>query len=166
MSTLETLALPAMLVPYKKITYIVKKSLVNYPVFRHIMRSRRPITVERINPREDFKVVMAEGEARLKEDISVIVFPQTTRTVVFDPAHFNTIGVKLARRAGVPVIPLAVKTDAWGNGRWLRDFGRIDPALEVHFAFGQAMEVTGSGQETQAAVITFIEAHLRRWQGQ
>jgi len=39
------------------------------------------------------------------------------RTVAFDPALFTSIGVKLAQRAGVPVVPLALLTDAWGNGR-------------------------------------------------
>ena len=99
---------------------MVKESLLKYPFFGPVLGSREPIVVGRSNPREDLVAVLEGGEARLKQGRSVIVFPQSTRSSVFDPAHFNTIGVKLAKRAGVPVIPVALKTDAWGNGNLQR----------------------------------------------
>ena len=122
MSTLETFVLPSMIQPWKDVTFVVKESLLKYPFFGPVLGSREPI-VGRSNPREDLVAVLEGGEARLKQGRSVIVFPQSTRSSVFDPAHFNTIGVKLAKRAGVPVIPVALKTDAWGNGNLLKDFG-------------------------------------------
>lgn len=164
MSTLETLALPAMILPFKRTTFVVKKSLVEYPVFKHIMTSCNPVVVGRTNPRDDFKVVIEEGGKRLQDGISVIVFPQTTRTPAFDPTQFNTIGVKLAKRANVPVIPLALKTDAWTNGKVIKDFGRIDPARKVCFAFGEPMEIRDKGREEQALLVSFIERHLGEWQ--
>lgn len=164
MSTLETFSLPAMLLPHLPITFVVKKSLVEYPVFRHVMTAANPIVVERANPRRDLQMVMGEGVQRLAGNISVVVFPQTTRSAGFDPAQFNTIGVKLAKRAGVPVVPLALKTDAWGNGRLIKDFGRINPDRTVHFAFGPPLEIGGRGQEEQEAVIAFIGRHLAEWQ--
>ncbi len=164
MSTLETFVLPTFIGLHKHSTFVVKKSLVEYPVFRHVMRSRDPVVVERVNPRDDFKVVMEEGARRLEAGISVVVFPQTTRTVDFDPAQFNTIGVKLAKRAGVPVIPVALKTDAWSNGRMLKDFGPVDPSKTIHIAFGEPLSVEGSGQTQHAAVIAFIEERLAAWQ--
>lgn len=128
MSTLETFVLPAIIEPFKDVTFVVKKSLVEYPVFKYVMRSIDPITVSRINPREDLKAVMEGGTKRLKAGRSIIIFPQTTRTIVFDPKAFNTIGIKLAHRANVPVVPIALKTDAWSNGRYIKDFGKIDPS--------------------------------------
>jgi len=85
MSIMETVVLPAIINPAKNITFIVKESLLAYPIFKHIMRSRNPIAVTRINPRQDLKTVMEEGEKRLREGLSVVVFPQTTRSVSFDP---------------------------------------------------------------------------------
>lgn len=164
MSTLETFVLPTLIVSHKPVTFVVKKSLIDYPIFRHVMVSRDPVVVERVNPREDFKAVMEEGAKRLQQGISIVVFPQTTRTTHFDPAQFNTIGVKLAKRAEVPVIPVALRTDAWGNGRWLKDFGPIDPGRTVRFAFGPPIAVQGNGQEAQAAVVAFIEKKLGEWE--
>jgi 1-acyl-sn-glycerol-3-phosphate acyltransferase len=135
MSTLETFILPTLIAPYRSATFVVKKSLVDYPLFKWLMRSRNPVVVNRTNPREDLKTVLNEGCIRLAQGTSVIVFPQTTRAAAFNPEQFNSIGVKLAKKAGVPIIPIALKTDAWGNGTRIKDFGVIDPAKKVNFEF-------------------------------
>lgn len=163
MSTLETFVLPCIILPHRAFTFVVKKSLVEYPVFRHIMRSRDPITVGRENPREDFVAVVEGCAERLRAGVSVVVFPQTTRSAVFDPGEFNSIGVKAARRAGVPVVPIALKTDAWGNGRLIKDMGRIDPSMPVHICFGGPIEVTGRGDEAHRRVVEFIRGKLEAW---
>jgi 1-acyl-sn-glycerol-3-phosphate acyltransferase len=165
MSTLETFVLPVILLPFKRVTFVVKESLLTYPLFGHVMRSRDPIAVGRTNPREDLTAVLEGGAARLAAGISLVIFPQTTRTSAFDPQEFNSIGIKLARRAGVPVVPLALKTDAWGNGKFAKDFGKIDPAKRVHFAFGPPLRVQGRGAEEHEAIVAFITEHLRAWGG-
>ncbi len=166
MSTLETFLLPVLIAPVKETTFIVKRSLVEYPFFRHVMRSRNPITVGRSNPRDDLKAVLEGGAERLRAGTSIIIFPQTTRTPVFDPEEFNTMGVKLAKRAGVPVVPIALKTDAWGNGRYLKDFGRIDPSKTARFAFGKPLSIKDRGSEEHHQIIDFISSKLREWGGE
>jgi 1-acyl-sn-glycerol-3-phosphate acyltransferase len=163
MSTLETMVLPCIIQPVKETTFIVKKSLITMPVFGHVMRSRDPIVVGRENPREDLKAVLLEGSKRLQNGRSVIVFPQSTRAVEFKPGEFNSLGIKLAARAGVPVIPVALKTDAWGIGRYMKEFGPIDNRKVVHFAFGEPMRVEGRGAEEHDRVIRFIREKLAAW---
>ena len=165
MSALETAVLPVIIDPIKPITFIVKKSLINYPVFKHIMRATRPIAVTRTNPKGDFKTVITEGSQKIKEGVSIVVFPQTTRTTNFDPAEFNTIGVKLAKHTGTPIIPLALKTDAWANGRIIKDFGRLDKTKKAYFAFGEPIYVKDRGTEEHRAIINFIQDRLRQWGG-
>jgi len=163
MSTLETFVLPWIIRPHRPLTFVVKRELLTYPLFGKIMAAIRPVAVDRSHPRRDLAALLTEGKSRLEEGISLVIFPQTTRSRVFQPEHFNSIGVKLARRAGVPVIPLALKTDAWGTGKRLKDFGRIDPSLPVRFSFGAPLEATGNGREEQREIIRFIEEHLSRW---
>jgi 1-acyl-sn-glycerol-3-phosphate acyltransferase len=136
---------------------------LDYPVFKHVMRSRDLIAVTRTNPRQDLMAVLEGGLERLKKGISIVVFPQTTRTLTFNEKKFTTIGVKLAQRAGVPIIPLALKTDAWGNGKRLKDFGKIDASKSVKFAFGAPMRVKGRGGEEHQAIIEFIAHKLKEW---
>jgi 1-acyl-sn-glycerol-3-phosphate acyltransferase len=163
MSTLETFVLPGIIAPFRDLTFVVKKSLVEYPIFRHVMRSRDPVTVGRANPRDDLKAVLEGGSERLKNGISIVVFPQTTRATVFDPEAFNTIGIKLAKRANVPVIPVALKTDAWRNGRLIKDFGRIDTTRKVYFSFGAPIRIEGRGAEEHERIIAFITGKLDEW---
>jgi len=165
MSTLEAFVLPTIIQPLKRVAFVVKKSLVEYPVFGHLMRSRDPIVVGRTNPREDLRAVLEGGVERLQSGISIVIFPQKTRSPLFDPAAFNSIGIKLAKRAKVPVIPLALKTDAWGNGVRLKDFGKINPARKVHFAFGELLRVNGSGAAEHQKVVEFIRENLQSWGG-
>jgi 1-acyl-sn-glycerol-3-phosphate acyltransferase len=165
MSTLEAFVLPSIIQPLKRVAFVVKKSLVEYPVFGHVMRARSPIVVGRTNPREDLKAVLDGGLERLQSGISIVVFPQKTRSALFDPAAFNSIGVKLAKRAQVPVVPLALKTDAWSNGVLCKDFGKIDPAKTVHFAFGRPLQVQGNGAAEHQLVVEFIKGNLVSWGG-
>ena len=165
MSTLEAFVLPTIIQPLKRVAFVVKKSLVEYPVFGHVMRSRDPIVVGRTNPREDLKAVLEGGLERLQAGISIVVFPQKTRSALFDPAAFNSIGIKLAKRAQVPVVPLALKSDAWSNGARIKDFGEIDPAKPVHFAFGRPLAVLGSGAAEHQQVVEFIKGNLLSWGG-
>jgi 1-acyl-sn-glycerol-3-phosphate acyltransferase len=163
MSTLETIVLPGIVQPYKDVTFVVKRGIVEYPVFKHIMLARDPIVVDRVSPRADLARVLDQGQRLLERGRSIIVFPQTTRTLTFDPAHFNTIGVKLARQAGAFIVPVAVRSDAWGIGRVVKEFGRIDPALPVRLAFGEPIAVSGRGTEAHRAAVEFIRTTLQNW---
>ena len=164
MSTAETFILGGFILPAQRVTFVVKRSLVDYPIFGHIMRNRNPVVVGRTNAKDDLKTVLDEGAKRLADGLCLIVFPQRTRTTLFSPDDFNSIGVKLAKRAGVPVIPLAVKTDAWGNGKRLKDFGPITPSKPLHIAFGEPLTITGTGKEENQAVIDFIQERLAAWE--
>lgn len=164
MSTFETFALPALIMPHGfDLAYVVKSSLVNYPIFGDVVKARDPVVVDRVNPREDLKVVMEEGARRLTQGRSLIIFPQHTRTVDFDPKKFNSIGIKLAERTGALVVPVALLTWAWSAGKVVKDFGPILPSRNIYFAFGEPMEVTGKGQEQQHKIVDFIQKNLDKW---
>lgn len=163
MSTLETFVLPALLRPYFPITYVVKRTLVDVPFFGYVMRSRDPVTVGRSNPREDLQAVLDGGCARLRRGISVVVFPQSTRSLDADISSFNSIGVKLARKAGKAVLPIALKTDAWGVGRGIKEFGKIRPQLPVRIRIGQPVRITDP-KACHREVVSFICEAVNNWQ--
>ncbi len=163
MSTLETLFLPCIIQPQRDVTFVVKRSLLNYPCLGPVLAAREPIALGRSNPREDLKIVMEEGQRILGEGRSIIIFTQGTRRTDVEPADFNTLGVKLARKAGVPVVPIALKTDTWGEGSLIKDMGRIDPRLPVHVRFGAPVEIQGAGREEHAAIVDFIKTSFDKW---
>jgi len=163
MSTLETMIFPGIIQPLKDVTFIVKDTLVRHWVFGAVMRSRDPIVLSRNNPREDFRIVMEQGLERISRGISVIIFPQHTRRLEFVPGEFNSLGIKLAARAGIPVIPVAIKTDFWGNGRYTNYLGPIQRRKPIYFTFGKPFMVTGPGKEEHQKVIDWIQSNLMQW---
>ncbi len=163
MSTLETFCLPILIRPFKEVSYIVKSSLVSFPFFGAVMQSRNPILLDRVNPREDFAKSMKEGVAMLESGCSLIIFPQGTRIKEFKEQDFNSLGAKIAKKANVPLVPIALKTDFWGLGWPIKDFGFIYPERTVHFKFGEPMRIEGSGKEEHATCVNFIKSNLDKW---
>ena len=163
MSLAETFLLPGIIVPRKKVTFVVKKELCEYPLFGPIMRSRNPIAVNRKNSKKDFMTVMNDGVEKLKSGVSLIIFPQSTRMGHFSAKNFNTIGIKLARKAGVPIIPFALRTDCWKNGLILKDFGSVKPERDVFIEFSEPIDITGNGKNEHQMVIDFIKSRLLEW---
>ena len=164
MSLLETASLHAVMREYVDFAFVVKQSLLETAYIKDILIALGAIGVSRTNPREDLKKVLTEGKKVLQEGRSMIVFPQSTRTKDFDREQFNSIGIKLAKSAGVPVVPMALKTDFLENGKIIRDLGGIVPERDVRFEFGPAMNIEGNGQAQQQAVEDFIAAAFERWQ--
>jgi 1-acyl-sn-glycerol-3-phosphate acyltransferase len=163
MSSLETGLLPGLILPFRDVGFVIKTSLLNYPIFGQIMRSVKSVAVTRDNPRDDLRQVLEQGTRLLEQGVSIGLFPQATRSVEFDRAGFNSLGVKLAVRAGVPVIPLALKTNFQENGKKFKDFGRIDPRETVRFHFGTPLAVSGNGRAAQEQVVAHIVDHLNEW---
>ncbi len=165
MSTLETMVLPCLIGPERKVTFVVKESLVTHPFFGAVMRSRDPIVLGRDNSREDLAVVLKKGQELLSSGTSVVIFPQSTRMVEFVPAKFNSLGVKLAANAKVRVIPIALKTDFWEIGKLVKDLGHLSRHKPIHIAFGEPLTISGNGKKENAEIIDFVISHLREWGG-
>lgn len=166
MSLLETAVMHAFVRPRRDFCFVIKRSLLDIPYFGDIMRHLECIPVNRNNPRDDFKAVMELGKERLHSGKSVIIFPQSTRSATFDPAQFNTIGVKLARHADVPMIPFALRTDFLVNGHLVKDLGPICRKTPIWFEFGDPIpKISGSGKEEHAQIVEFIKNRLEKWGG-
>jgi 1-acyl-sn-glycerol-3-phosphate acyltransferase len=163
MSTLETMVLPGIISPHRRVTFVVKESLVKHPLFGDVMKSRDPIIVGRTDPRKDLEAVMNGGMELLSKGISIVIFPQSTRSVEFKPEDFNSLGIKLAKKAGVKVVPIALKTDFWGNGKLIKEVGPLDSRKPIFIKFGEPFEITGSGKEENQKVIDFIRSSLDEW---
>lgn len=163
MSTLETMVFPCLIAPVKEVTFVVKDTLTSDNLFGPIMRARNPIAVGRKDSRKDLLTVMNEGQQKLKEGTSVIIFPQHTRRPDFRPEEFNSLGIKLAQKAGVKVIPMAIKTDFWENGKLVKDLGINHRNLPVFIKFGEPIEIKGTGKEEHQSVVDFIERNLNNW---
>ncbi|MFA8342938.1 MAG: lysophospholipid acyltransferase family protein [Rhodothermaceae bacterium] len=163
MSTLETFIMPCIIYPNNKVCFIMKKELVDMPFFGSVSGSRHPIIVGRKNPREDLMEVFKQSKNRIDEGRSIIVFPQRSRSDKLNEKEFNTIGVKIAKKYNVKIVPVAVTTDFWENGKIVKDFGSVDPSKKVRMSFGKPFEPSGDGNKDNRTVFDFIESKFIEW---
>lgn len=163
MSTLETMVFPCLIAPFMDATFVVKDNLVDHPVFGPIMRSRNPIVVSRENSRRDLMEVINKGGELLKDNISVMIFPQSTRRTYLKLDEFNSLGVKLASKNGVKVVPMAIKTDYWQNGKVVKDLGPFDRNQQIHITFGKPVDTSEDAREAHKMVLNFIVPRLKSW---
>lgn len=163
MSTFETMVFPCLIASRREVTFVVKDSLISHPLFGPVMRARKPIVVSRQNSRNDLMKVIEEGADWLKKGTSIVIFPQSTRRTDFNPADMNTLGIKLAKKAGVKVVPVAIKTDFWEQGKILKDLGPLRPEKPVFIKFGMPLEIEGNGKNQHKHIVDFISDNYNYW---
>ena len=71
--------------------------------------------------------------------------------------------MKLARKAGVQVVPVAIRTDYWGNGKLIKELGPINRHIPVNIKFGEPFDIRGNGKEENQRIIDFIKSSLEEW---
>ncbi len=121
-SNFDILALLS-LIPHQ-IYWIAKKELFEIPVFGPAMRRGGYIPLDRGNGRKALQS-MDEAAATIQQGKSVVLFPEGTRSPDCDLLPFKRGGFILARKAGVPVIPVTI------NGS-----GKINPASQIRLFSG------------------------------
>jgi len=163
MSAMESMIFPALIAPHKEVTFVVKENLTTHFLFGPVMRARTPIAVGRSNSREDLMMVMKQGKEFLENGTSIVIFPQGGRKDEFKGEEFNSLGVKLAKSGKVKVIPIALKTDFWGNGNLVKDLGPIRRKREIFISVGKPIEISGNGKTENDQIIEFISNKLKVW---
>jgi len=163
MSMLETMLMPCLLTAFSPVAIVLKVDLMHYPFFGSLCRAIQPIVVSRSNVRADLQAVLEQGRAQLAAGRSVLLFPQGTRMSVFQPRRFNSMGAKLAQAAHVPLVPIALKTNFVGLGKWIKDLGPIDPSQTVRFAAGPLLSPETPSRVLHQECLDFITECFRQW---
>lgn len=89
--------------------FMAKKGLFSIPFLGWHLGRAGHIPVFRDNPRAAVKTLGLAAEAIQKHGISLIVFPEGGRTRTGDLRDFKDGAAYIAIRAGVPIVPMALK---------------------------------------------------------
>ncbi|HWL45497.1 MAG TPA: lysophospholipid acyltransferase family protein [Ilumatobacter sp.] len=87
--------------------WLSKSDFFKYPLVGWMMRMAGDIRLDRGDRKSAVKV-LDEMEDRLTKDVSVMVFPEGTRSADGELGEFKDGAFKVAIKAGVPILPLAV----------------------------------------------------------
>ncbi len=92
----------------RRIRLIAKKQLARIPLFGWVMWAGRFIFIDRQNKLAARRSIDLAGE-RIRRGDSVLLFPEGTRTRDGTLLPFKKGGFHLAMKAGVPIVPVALR---------------------------------------------------------
>ena len=132
-SAWETIALQQIFPP---LCYVLKKEVLKVPFFGWGMASIPGIAIDRAAGKDALAQVVEQGRERLKEGLWVVVFPEGTRVAPGASGRYKPGGAILAKRAGVPVVPVAHNAgEFWARNAFIKRPGEIivsiGPMIEV-----------------------------------
>lgn len=134
---------------------ILKRELLWVPFFGWALALLRPIAIDRSKGSQALKTLLREGQQRLDDGISVVIFPEGTRQPPGTIGSFNVGGAMLASRAGVEVLPISHNSgDCWPRRSLLRLPGTI------RLCIGEPIPSAGkSPKQITAEAETWIRQH-------
>ena len=168
LSGTETILLPPILLSYGPFNVVTKASLAHLPFLENAAAHMGIVPIGRKSPREDLMKLLTVGCERIAQGNSFLIFPQGTRSPVFDQKHFSSIGAKLAERAGVPIVPIAVDTRSQlprTKGllkKVFHDFGPVDPTYDIRCACGPIIQAA-KAREMHEKSYEWIATKLEEW---
>lgn len=131
-STWETIGLQTV---FRPVCFILKRELLQLPVWGWAMASLEPIAIDRAAKSAAMKQVLREGESRLMSGRWLILFPEGTRVAPGQKGRYGASAGMLAQRTGYPVVPVAHNAgEFWARHGFLKHPGtismRIGPPIE------------------------------------
>jgi 1-acyl-sn-glycerol-3-phosphate acyltransferase len=148
--------IPALIVGLHRfqLCLVAKKSLFRIPIFGWGLRSCRMIAIER-GSLHDAKSAIEQACQRVRGGVSVVVFPEGTRSRL----PFKRGGFVIAQRAGATIVPVTIKGSAQrlAKGSW-----RVLPGT-VEIFIGKAIpndELKGDSRKLAVRVREIIGARL------
>jgi 1-acyl-sn-glycerol-3-phosphate acyltransferase len=122
-SAWETVGLQTLFYPC---VFVLKEELLKIPFFGWGLASIKMIAIDRNASKKALKKVAEQGSDRLRSGVSVIVFPEGTRSEPDSLLPFQIGGAYLASKCNAPVIPVAHNAGkAWPRGASLKGPGVI-----------------------------------------
>ena len=88
--------------------WLAKAELFKIPVFGQGMRGAGYISIDRSNQESAFKSI-SEAARRMKDGVSVMIFPEGTRSRDGKIKPFKKGGFVLAVDSGIPIVPVIIK---------------------------------------------------------
>ncbi len=153
-SAWETMALRGLIT--KNQSWILKKELMQVPIFGWALSSVPTIAIDRKAGRRAVNQVIEQGTEFLNQGRIIMVFPEGTRTAPGKSGRYGLGGALLAEKSGYPIIPIAHNAGVFWRRRGLEKYpGTIDVVI------GKPISVEGrKASEIIREVEQWIESKL------
>lgn len=104
---------------------ILKKELLSIPFFGWALRQMEPIAIDRSSPKEALRKVQETGLKRLKQNRSVLIFPEGTRVKPGERGRYARSGANLAIASESMILPIAHNAGVYWQNKQKKQAGTI-----------------------------------------
>ncbi len=140
--------------------FLAKESLFRIPVFGWALRTGGFIPVRRGDRRKAYEAIVA-AIAGLGDGVSILIFPEGTRTLDGQLLPFKRGGFLIALRSGLPVVPVGIRGtfDVRPKGRFVIHPGEV----EVHY--GRPLDPSEYGARNVDELVAEMRSRMTRLAG-
>ena len=103
-STWETLAYPSI---FPTLAWVIKKELLQVPLFGWGIASTQPIALDRKQGKKALKQLIRDGRERLSKGRFIVIFPEGTRIPYGESRPLKVGGFVLAKQTKADILPVA-----------------------------------------------------------
>ena len=138
----------------RRLNYLARETLFGFTPFRWLIQSLDAIPIDR----EGLGLAgLKETLRRLKAGELVLIFPEGTRTRDGELAPLKPGFSALARRAGVPLLPVAIDGayQAWPRRQLLPG------TATIHIRFGEPLSAEAVADYDERALVAEVEQRIR-----
>ncbi|MDD4582674.1 MAG: lysophospholipid acyltransferase family protein [Eubacteriales bacterium] len=142
-------------IPHKQFGFIAKNDLEKLPAFGSWIYDVRSIFIERDDARASLRA-FEEGTELLKRGFSFTIFPEGTRSKGSQMGEFKKGSLRLATKAGVPVVPITLN----GTYKAFEEKGYVCPT-EVDFKIHPSISTKNLSKKESGELAEHVEAIIR-----
>ncbi len=138
-------------------SWVLKKELLDIPVFGRGLLLHRSIPVDRKAGRRSMLQVLKAGTRNLRDGRTVIIFPEGTRVKSGQKGRYNPGGALLATKTAADVVPVAHNSGVFSDGKGLKKYPGV-----IQVRIGAPISATGKTAEVvMAEVESWIETEMK-----
>lgn len=136
--------------------FIAKVELEKVPMLSWWMKKMGCLFMDRKNMRQSLKVIL-EGIDMLKDGKSLVIFPEGTRSELGQMNAFKPGSLKLAVKAGVPIVPVTLKN----TYKVYEEHKRVRKT-ELSVIFHEPIDVTALSREDVNNLHNHVHAIIKK----
>jgi 1-acyl-sn-glycerol-3-phosphate acyltransferase len=137
--------------------WLAKAELFRIPIFGRAMRGAGYVKIDRFNQQSAFESIR-EAAAKMKNGVSIMMFPEGTRSRDGTLRPFKKGGFIMAVDSGVPIMPIIIK----GTGS-IMEKGRLRiNSGEVLMQVESPVQTSGYTRETKEALMQSVRSVISR----
>ncbi len=89
--------------------FISKPENFNYPIYGRIIRKCCFLPIDRTNPRNSMKTILDAVDLIKRNEVSIVVYPEGTRSKKYKLLKFHNGVLKIAQKAKVPIVVATIQ---------------------------------------------------------